>query len=501
MSGLLGVELEPQVDEGQINVGVELESGTAAETTKGVIDEMYEIVTREVPEAEYIMTEAGQNSPFRGIATHRGELRITLVSQEERERSAAEIANVLRPLLMRVVPGSEVRTRIFSGNFGRRRGGGGDSGSDRLTVEIRGHNQEITEGLSLQVRTAMMAIPGVVESQISRQPGLPEMVVKVDRLKAASMGMTVEEVADTLETAVGGRRTSFFREEGDEYDIVVRLREQDRLAIDQIGDIPLRSPGGRLIDADQVVRLQRMEGPTQIDRVDQQRIVIVSGTIADRDLGSIVADLDEALAAIPRPNGYEFRMGGEYEDQVEAFNDLNVRCNPGFGARVHGDGGAVRVLARPADHHLFDPAGCCGSRRYVGAYRDDFQHAGIPRRDHPGGYRRQQRHRTGRLHEPAAPRARSWRTRSSGDFRGAAIATNSHDDGHYGPGLGADGVGNRRRLGAPGAYGANCDRRATDLYVDHPGLYSSGLRNSRGALREGSRRREPRRRGSHPAGG
>ena len=239
MTPLIGVELEPQVDEGQIRVNVELESGTHAEITRQVIDQMYQIVRREVPEAQYVMTEAGQNSPIRGIATHLGELRITLDDSVKRERSAADIANLLRPMLMSVVPGSQVRTRVDSGNFGRR---GGDSGSDRLTVEVRGHDQDLTQELALGVRDAMLATPGVVEAQLSRQPGMPEMVVKVDRLKAASMGMTVEEVADTLETAVGGRRTSFFREEGDEYDIVVRLREEDRLGVDQVGDIPCALP-------------------------------------------------------------------------------------------------------------------------------------------------------------------------------------------------------------------------------------------------------------------
>jgi HAE1 family hydrophobic/amphiphilic exporter-1 len=168
----------------------------------------------------------------------------------------------------------------------------------------------------------MLSTPGVTEAQISRQPGLPEMVLKVDRLKAASLGMRVAEVADTMETAIGGRRTSFYREEGDEYDIVVRLREQDRLAIGQVGDIPLRTPQGQLINADSVVRMQRQEGPVEIERVDQERIVFVSGTIGERDLGSIVADLDEKLKEIPRPPGYEFRFGGEYEEQVKAFNDL-----------------------------------------------------------------------------------------------------------------------------------------------------------------------------------
>jgi HAE1 family hydrophobic/amphiphilic exporter-1 len=265
------------------------------------------------------MAEAGSNSSFRGNNTDTGELRMTLVDREKRERTALQIANAIRPQL-NVVPGIQVRTRISSGNFGRR--GSGGEGGDRLSVEIRGHDSEVANELALQVRNAMLSTPGVTEAQISRQPGLPEMVLKVDRLKAASLGMRVAEVADTMETAIGGRRTSFYREEGDEYDIVVRLREQDRLAIGQVGDIPLRTPQGQLINADSVVRMQRQEGPVEIERVDQERIVFVSGTIGERDLGSIVADLDEKLKEIPRPPGYEFRFGGEYEEQVKAFNDL-----------------------------------------------------------------------------------------------------------------------------------------------------------------------------------
>jgi HAE1 family hydrophobic/amphiphilic exporter-1 len=325
MAPLIGVELEPQVDEGQIRVNVELESGTAAESTKQVIDEMTRIVQEQVPEAAYIMSEAGSQNTFRGGSTNEGELQITLVDQSLRTRSALQIANSIRPM-MQVVPGIDVRTRVNSGNFGRRRGGRGGGrgggGGDRLTVEIRGHDQQIAGELAQSVLDAMLTVPGVPEAQISRRPGLPELLVKVDRLKAASLGMSVSEVADTLETAVGGRRTSFYREEGDEYDIVVRLREQDRLAISQVGQIPLRAPAGQLIYADSVIRMQRQEGPVELNRLDQERAIFVSGTIGDRDLGSIVADLEEKLAQIPRPNGYEIRLGGEYEDQIQAFNDL-----------------------------------------------------------------------------------------------------------------------------------------------------------------------------------
>ena len=322
LSDYVGVELEPQVDDGQIRVNVELESGTRAEVTKEIIDKMEALVTERVPEAEYIMTEAGSDSPFRSIATHIGELRITLSDQSQRERNAREITNELRPLLTGIAPGVQVRTRISGGNFGRRRGGGGDGGGDRLQVAIRGYSPETTQNLALQARDAMLSVPGVAEAEVSRRPGTPEMLVRVDRLKAASIGMSVAEVADTLETAVGGRRSSFYREEGDEYDIVVRLREEDRLELAQVGRIPLRTPRGELIYAEDVVRLQRQEGPVEISRVDQERIVYVSGTIADRDLGSIIRDLEVELAKINRPEGYEFQFGGEWEDQQEAFNDL-----------------------------------------------------------------------------------------------------------------------------------------------------------------------------------
>ncbi len=320
LTGYVGVELEPQVDEGQIRINLESEPGTRAEVTKEIVDRMEAIVMDKVPEVEYIMTEAGSDSPFRSIATHIGELRITLADQADRTRTAREITNMLRPLLMAVAPGVQLRTRISSGNFGRRRGGG--NSDDRLQVTIRGYSPATTQRLALEVRDAMFSVDGVAEAEVSRRPGSPEMVVRVDRLKAASMGMSVAEVADTLETAVGGRRSTFYREEGDEYDIVVRLREEDRLELSQVGRIPLRTPRGELIYADDVVRLDRQEGPIEISRVDQERIVYVSGTIADRDLGSIIADLRVELAKINRPDGYEFRFGGEWEDQQESFREL-----------------------------------------------------------------------------------------------------------------------------------------------------------------------------------
>ena len=312
----IGVELEPQVDEGQISVSVELEPGTRVEVTDNVMQRMAAIVHEQVPEAKYVMTEAGSNSSFYYRGTNSGRLRIDLVPSSERKRSAADVANLLRSQ-MQLEPGMLVQTRVSGGTFRRR----GDD-EERLQVEIRGHNPEVMADLAERLRDAMLSVEGVPSAVISRRPGTPEMLVRVDRAKATSMGLSVGAVADTLETAIGGSRASMFREEGDEYDILVRLREEDRLSVGQVGDVPVSLADGSTVPAQTLVRLDRQEGPVEIRRKDQQRIIVVGGTVGDRDMGSVVADLREKLRDISKPRGYEFVFAGEWEEQEEAFRDM-----------------------------------------------------------------------------------------------------------------------------------------------------------------------------------
>jgi HAE1 family hydrophobic/amphiphilic exporter-1 len=315
---LIGVELEPELDEGSIRVSLTLEPGTRVGITDQVVKQLEQVVRDNVPELDTIMSEAGSNSSWRAEGTNEGDIRIYLTDRSTRERSAAQIARELRPLLQ-VQPGMMVQTQIRGGTRSR---GGSAFGDGRLSVEIRGHDHEISKNLADQVLASMLATEGVVSAQLSRQPGTPEMVVSVDREKAHSMGLSVSQVAGALETAIGGTRASMFREEGDEFDILVRLAEQDRLDISQIGRVSLRLPSGRTIPASDVVRLERREGPVEITRTDQQRVIAVSGIIEDRDLGSVVNDLQAQLATVPRPPGYEFVFGGEYEEQQQAFKEM-----------------------------------------------------------------------------------------------------------------------------------------------------------------------------------
>jgi HAE1 family hydrophobic/amphiphilic exporter-1 len=320
MAPLVGVELSPEADEGEIRVDVQLEPGVRVHTTDAVMQRLASIVRRNVPEADSIMVESGTGGGWGAGGEHLGELRIQLKPKSERKRSAREIAALIRPK-MNVEPGMVVRARVATGMFGRMMG---SSGGDRVAVEIRGHDLQALDEVANKVRDAMLLIPGVPEAQVNRQPGTPEMLLSVDRLKAATMGLNVSDVAEAMETAIGGRRTSMFRERGDEYNIIVRLKEQDRLAASQIGGVPLVTVAGQTVPAEAIIRTARREGPVSIQRQDQERLITVSGTLGDRDLGAVMGDLEERLRTIPKPADISFQFGGEYEEQQEAFRELTM---------------------------------------------------------------------------------------------------------------------------------------------------------------------------------
>ena len=313
----LGIELQPEVDEGGIRISVELEPGTRVEVTDELMQELWQRAKEAIPEIESVMVTSGGSSRGSGSGAHIGEFRIQLVPQGDRERTAGEIAVELRQLLQ-IHPGMLLKTRV-SGTMFRRRS---NSEDDRLAVQIRGHNIETSMQLAETIREIMQGIPGIAEPTISQRPGMPEMLVEVDRVRAANMGLNVSDVATTLETAIGGTRSSMYRKEGDEFNILVRLREQDRLTINTVGQIPLTTPLGRSIPAESVIDLRRQEGPSYISRMDQERMLTVSGALDNRDLGSVVNDLEKQMAGLALPEGFSLHFGGEYEEQQETFRNL-----------------------------------------------------------------------------------------------------------------------------------------------------------------------------------
>jgi HAE1 family hydrophobic/amphiphilic exporter-1 len=316
----VGFELMPQTDEGEVRVEADLPVGTRIERTHAIVERLEAMVREYVPEARMVVASSGGGGPFGGNAA-RAELEIQLVPRTERERSSEEIAMDLRRQLAGL-PGVMVRARPSGGNFQMNRilGGGG---SGRLALEIRGHDLADASRLAQQARNLMEQTPGIADPRIGRDEGRPELSIRVDRPKAALLGLSVSSVAETIQTNVAGTQAAFFRERGEEYPIIVRLREADRARISDVDSVMIATPSGRVIAARNVLTVGTETGPVSIDRKNQERILRVSAE-PEVTLSTAVERVNERLEQIEVPPDFAVGFGSEVEEQGKAFSQLRL---------------------------------------------------------------------------------------------------------------------------------------------------------------------------------
>jgi len=321
----VGFELMPETDEGEIRVDAELPSGTRIEVTDQVAQQLLRVIRENVPETHRIMTEigggpGGGGGGGRPSSVNTAEFRVQLVDREKRQRTAQQIATALRPKL-NIQPGMIVRTRSAGSNFMQRLS---STGGDRASVLIRGHDLPSATELAKSVKTHMDTTPGLADAQISRREGLPEVLIKVDRDKASVLGLNVSQLAGALQTTVGGTRASMYRDGGDEYNILVRLVKNDRNRLEFIPQIPINTPLGKTLPIGSLVSMEQTQGPVSLEREDQERVITVSGNLANRDLGSVMREVESKTRTLELPRDFSISMGGELEEQEKAFKELIV---------------------------------------------------------------------------------------------------------------------------------------------------------------------------------
>ena len=319
---LVGYELMPEADEGQLDVNLELPIGTPLERTTLVVREMERriLTVLEDGELDNIVTVAGPARSWRPGTANQGSLEITLVPVSQRGRSLGRIASAIRPQLAEL-PGADFQVRPGSSNFLIRIMRGGD---DRLSVDLRGYDLDTADRLAEQVARVMRRVPGIADVDIGREPGKMERLVVPDRERLAELGLAGSSVAEAVEHYVLGKVATYYRDAGYEYDIRVLLHPGDREHIGQLSELPIVARDGRLVPLSSVARIVETEGPTSITRENQERILKVNATISDRSLGDIVEDLQVALGTIAVPEGFSITIGGEYLEQQKMFQDLLV---------------------------------------------------------------------------------------------------------------------------------------------------------------------------------
>ncbi|MBN2491693.1 MAG: efflux RND transporter permease subunit, partial [Planctomycetes bacterium] len=316
LAGRLGTEFMPRTDENEVRLTVEMDTGTRLEVLNEEMQGIEQIVREAVPETRSSVVSIGP-SFRRRTATAEGEMRLALVPASARQRSSADIAADLRRAL-HSRPGMIIRTREGQGLFVLRIG----TVDEGFTIDVRGHDLEVLQQLATRVRAEVAQVAGVTDARLSAEAGVPEALFRIDRDRAADLGVTVSTVARTLETAIGGTQAGEYREGGDEVRILVKVAGSERMALDELLDLTLTNTGGEQVALRNVVTVESHRGPVQIERKNQQRVVVVSANVAGRDLGAVARDVRERLQHIPLPRDSDIMLSGDVEEQQKAFREL-----------------------------------------------------------------------------------------------------------------------------------------------------------------------------------
>ena len=323
----LPTEFATQADEGQVQVNVQLPQGTRVEVTAPVLLQVEEAVNQLVPEATDFIVSAGAGAApaFGGGQVNRGQIQILLKPKDERKRSSDQIAQDLRRQLTGL-PGVIIRANASGGNQNLNRFlSGGNKGGGRLSLEIRGEDLTDSQrprpepqgparygpGRCRCAHGARRRPSGARGSHRSRESGAPRR--------------HRHTVANTIRTNVAGTQAALFRQNGNEYPIVVRLREDERQNVSDVEDVLVSTPQGGVIQAKNLMRIDNSVGPTEIQRKNQQRINSVSAdpeTTLSEAVVAVQKRLPELNAVMPKD--FSVGFGAEVEAQAEAFNQLRM---------------------------------------------------------------------------------------------------------------------------------------------------------------------------------
>ncbi len=192
---------------------------------------------------------------------------------------------------------------------------------NRIEVEVRGHDLERGAVLAGQVKEIIESVEGAVNVRVSREEGKPELTVLVDRDKASTLGLNLAVIADTLNTGLTGKVATRYREGGDEFDVRVRLKEEDRLSLDNVKNVFLNA-GISTVSFSNIAQIQEGKGPINIDRRNQERVITVSADSSGRDFGSLTREVNQKLATFHVPEGFSIQFAGEQAEQQEAYGSL-----------------------------------------------------------------------------------------------------------------------------------------------------------------------------------
>lgn len=315
---VIGGEFFPRVDENAFVLEVQREPGVNLFELERSMGQVEDIIQQEVPEARLIVSDYGDKEGIEGAddpGGFTGTVRIELVSQSERDRSQSEItSSLLREL--QVVPGVQIQEVIIDPLS--------PDGENGLIVQIFGYDPEVKQELAEGVKENLLNIEGINSVFSTSDQGRPELRLIMDRERISRVGMNTNQVASAVSNAVKGNIATAFVDQGVEFEVVVELAPQDKAQSVDLENIQVQTPAGEWMPLKNLARVERYTGPTNVLRIDQERVVEVTAELAGIDLAAASSQAREQLDQVNWPDEYRYEISGTAEEQAESFGFLMI---------------------------------------------------------------------------------------------------------------------------------------------------------------------------------
>ena len=316
-------EFFPPSDNARITMMIKMPQNVHVDYTAKVARQIDNIIAEKYPYIFMVSTSAGKSSSENAFAamqttgSHIINYNIRMPRLSDMDRPTIfEIADGLRKELA-AIPEIREFTVTPGGS------GGGMGGASTVDVKVFGHNMDNAMATAKDLQKRLSQLSTMRDVQLSREDLQPEYNVIFDREKLAYYGMNSATAAQFIRNRIYGYECSKYREDGDEYDIVVRYDEPFRESIEEVENIILYSSMGRPVRLKEVAEVKETFSSPEIERENRQRIITVKGMVgAGVALGEAVAEVNTVLADYETPSGITLELGGSIEDQGEAFGDI-----------------------------------------------------------------------------------------------------------------------------------------------------------------------------------
>lgn len=318
--GKIGTDFMQQQDNGRLSISVKLQRGTRIEETLKTARTLERRFVELVPEIQLINTSAGSNDDasisamFSSTMNNKISMIVRLPKKWERDKTIWEIAEILRQEMAKYPEIIEYQCNVAGGMGG---------GSNTVDLEIYGYDFDRTSQLAEQARQLIKDLPGARDVNISREDDRPDIKITVDKEKASRLGLSSATLSTYLRNRVSGMTCGYLKDDGSEYDIIVRLMEDDRNSISDILDLSIPTATGKTIKLSEVAQVGEYWAPPTIERKSRQRIVTVKVTPHETSLGELAQAIQaQVIPQLDLPVGYSTHIGGNYETQQDTFRDM-----------------------------------------------------------------------------------------------------------------------------------------------------------------------------------